>query len=177
VIKEGFLVLDVVLALLGLLGGGTLMIYNSDKAVKHSVNIASKLKVSPLFIGLVIVSLGTDLPEILSSVISWSIGYGDIAVGNAFGSILAQITLVLGLVSILYGKGFKVNKKEIVVVGACLLLSLIAAISVVEKGYISRTNGIFLVISWPLLMLIVKNVTKKSQMLLIQIKSYLNIFL
>jgi cation:H+ antiporter len=68
---------------------------------------------------------------------------------------------MLGLIAI-FGRAIKVKRNEIIVVGACELLALIAAVSMVEKGYISRMNAIFLVASWPLLMLIVKNVLKKD---------------
>lgn len=150
-----------VIALLSLLGGIALLAYSSNKAVKHSVSIASGLGVSPLFIGLVVVSLGTDLPEIINSLISSAIGHGDINVGDSFGSVLAQITLILGLLALLGGE-FKVKRDEIIVMGACEILALIAAVSMVEKGYISRMNAFFLVVSWPLLMLIIKNIMKKD---------------
>lgn len=47
------------------------------------------------------------------------------------------------------------------VVGACEILSLILVLALVEKGYITRTNALFLIISWTLFMLIVRNYTKK----------------
>jgi len=150
-----------ILAVLALLAGIFILAYSSDKAVEHSISIASRLGVSPLLIGIVIVSIGTDLPEIFNSIMSWSMGHGDISVGDCFGSILTQITLIIGLLA-LVGGAFKLKKDEIIVVGACELLALVAAISIVEKGYISRMNAIFLVTSWPLLMLIIKNVMKKD---------------
>ena len=70
------------------------------------------------------------------------------------------MTLVLGLLALLGGK-FKVKRDEIILMGACEILALIATVSMVEKGYISWINAIFLVASWPLLMLITKNVMKK----------------
>jgi cation:H+ antiporter len=150
-----------ILAVLALIAGIALLAYSSDKAVEHSVSIASSLGVSPLLIGLVIVSLGTDLPEIFNSIISWGMGHGNISVGDCFGSVLAQITLIVGLLALLGGT-FKVKRDEIIVIGACELLALIAAISMVEKGYISRMNAVFLVASWPLLMLIIKNIMKQG---------------
>jgi len=155
------LAFDVIFPVLALLGGIAILAYSSDKAVEHSISIASGLGVSPLLIGLVIVSLGTDLPEIFNSVMSWGIGHGDISVGDCFGSILAQITLVVGLLALLGGT-FKVNRDEIIVIGSCELLALIAAVSMVEKGYLSTMNAIFLVASWPLLMLIIKSIMKKN---------------
>jgi cation:H+ antiporter len=155
------LVIDIILAVSAFLGGVALLAYSSDKAVRHSVSIASALRISPLMIGLVVVSLGTDLPEIVNSITSSAMGHGDINVGDSFGSVLVQITLILGLVALLGGT-FRVKRNEIAVIGSCELLALIAAVSMVEKGYISRMNAIFLVASFPLLMLIVKNVVKKE---------------
>jgi cation:H+ antiporter len=155
------LVIDIILAVSAFFGGVALLAYSSEKAVKHSVSIASALGISPLMIGLVVVSLGTDLPEIVNSITSSAMGHGDINVGDSFGSVLVQMTLVLGLVALL-GGAFKVKRNEIVVIGSCELLALIASISMVEKGYISRMNAVFLVASFPLLMLIIKNVMKNE---------------
>jgi cation:H+ antiporter len=155
------LVIDIILAVSAFLGGIALLAYSSDKAVKHSVNIASALGISPLMIGLVVVSLGTDLPEIVNSITSSAMGHGDINVGDSFGSVLVQITLILGLVALLGGT-FRVKRNEIAVIGSCELVALIASVSMVEKGYISRTNAVFLVVSFPLLMLIIKNVMKNE---------------
>lgn len=149
------------LAVLALLGGIALLAYSSNKAVERSANIAFGLGISPLMIGLVIVALGTDLPEILNSIFSSALGHGDINVGDSFGSILTQISLILGLIAILGGT-FRIRRDEVIVIGACELLALIAAVSIIEKGYISRMNAIFMVASWPLLMLIIRNVMKKD---------------
>ena len=155
------MIVEFVLAFLPFLVGMAILAYSSKKAVEHTVSIASNLNISPLLIGLVVVSVGTDIPEIFNSIMSSSIGHGDINVGDSFGSILVQITLVIGL-TVIIGGTFKVRREEIVVIGACELLALIAAISMVEDGYISRMNAVFLVASWPLLMIIIRNVLKKD---------------
>jgi cation:H+ antiporter len=155
------MIVEFALAVLPFLVGMAVLAYSSKKAVEHTVSIASNLNISPLLIGLVVVSVGTDIPEIFNSIMSSSIGHGDINVGDSFGSILAQITLVIGLTAIIGGT-FKVRREEIIVIGACELLAVIAAISMVEDGYISRMNAVFLVASWPLLMIIIRNVLKKD---------------
>lgn len=137
-----------------------LLVFSAEKAVKHSVNIASALGMSPLMIGLLIVSLGTDMPEITTSIFSSALGHGDIIVGDALGSVLAQMTLIVGLLPF-FGGVFSVSRDDITVMGACEALALIATISMVEKGYISRMNAVFLVVSWPMLMLITRNIMKK----------------
>jgi len=139
--------------------GLSLLAISSEKAVEHSIGIATALKISPLMIGLVVVSLGTDFPEIVNSIISSALGHVDINVGDSFGSVLTQMTLVLGLFPFVAG-AFKVKREEIAVMGACEVLAFIASVSMVEKGYISRMNAVFLVASWPLLMLITRSMMK-----------------
>jgi cation:H+ antiporter len=144
-----------------LVAGILLMTFSSDKAVEHSVKIASALRISPLMIGLILVSIGTDLPEIANSIASSALGHGDINVGDSLGSVLTQMTLVLGLLPFL-GRKFKVKRKEIAVIGACEVLALIIAVSIAEKGYISRMNALFLVASWPVFMLLTRSATAKN---------------
>ena len=139
--------------------GLALLAISAEKAVAHSIGVATALKMSPLMIGLVVVSLGTDFPEIVNSIISSAMGHVDINVGDSFGSALTQMTLVLGLFPFVAG-AFKVKREEIAVMGACEILAFIASVSMVEKGYISRMNAVFLVASWPLLMLITRNMMK-----------------
>lgn len=63
-------------------------------------------------------SLGTDFPEIVNSIISSALGHVDINVGDSFGSVLTQMTLVLGLFPFI-GGAFKVKREEIAVMGTC----------------------------------------------------------
>lgn len=91
-------------------------------------------------------SIGTDFPEIVNSIVSSSIGHADISVGDSLGSVLTQMTLIIGLLPFL-GKKFKVDRKKIVIIGACEVLALILAVSIAEKGYITRINALFLVAS------------------------------
>lgn len=79
--------------------GMAVLILCANNAVGHSINIASALRFPPLMIGLIVVSMGTDFPEVVNSFVSSSLGHGDINVGDSFGSVLAQMTLILGLVA------------------------------------------------------------------------------
>jgi cation:H+ antiporter len=161
-----FVVLDSLITfaipILVLVAGLVLLIFSSDTAVEHSVDIATAMGASPLIIGLVLVSIGTDLPEVVNSILASQMGYGDINVGDSLGSILAQITLVLGVLPFFVGK-FKVKRKEVLVVGACEVLSIIIVLGILEKGYITRLNALFLIISWALFMLIVLNFSNSKK--------------
>ena len=155
------MVFDTILAIATLILGIMLLTYSSDKAVEHSVKIAAALGASPLIIGLVLVSIGTDLPEIANSITSCAAGHANIDVGDSLGSVFTQITLVLGLLPFLGGM-FKVKRKEVLVIGAFEILALMLAVSIAEKGYFTRINAIFLVASWPVFMLLTRSAMAKN---------------
>lgn len=145
--------LHTIIAVVGLIAGIVILVLSSDKAVDHSIKIASAWRISPLMMGLLLGSVGTDLPEIANSITACALGHGDIDAGDSLGSVFTQITLVVGLVPFLAGR-FKLKRREITVIGACQILALILAVSIVEKGYFTRLNALFLVASWPILMFI-----------------------
>ena len=155
------LVLELILGLVGLIAGLALLAYCGDKAVENSAIIALQLGIPSLMIGLLLVSLGTDLPEIINSIVASALNHGDINIGDSLGSVLAQITLVLGLLPLLAGT-FKVKRNEVVIMGVCEVLALMLAVSIAEKGTISQINGLFLVVSWPIFMLLIRNSTIKK---------------
>ena len=155
------MVLEIAVTVTGLIIGTVLMAYSSEKAVGHSVKIASALRISPLVIGLILVSIGTDLPEIVNSITSSAMGHADITMGDSLGSALAQITLVLGLLPFLVGN-LKVKKREVLVIGACEVLALILVVSMAEKGYFTRINALFLMASWLVLILLARSVMAKN---------------
>jgi len=138
--------IDIILAIFILIGGIILVIFSSKYAVKHSAILATALGISPLIIGVTLVSIGTDISEIFNSIISCSLGHGDIDVGDSVGSDLTQLTLVFGLLPIVCG-AFYINRRDIIILGSCEVLSLIVIFTIVEKGYITRLNAIFMVFS------------------------------
>ena len=88
------MILTVLLFILGLV----LIIIAGDRFVDAAVAIAKASGISDIVIGATIVSLGTTLPEILVSTTASFTGSADIAVGNAFGSIICNTALIAGLV-------------------------------------------------------------------------------
>ena len=86
--------LGVVLGIAVLIGGGALL-------VRGASEIAAKLGVSPMVIGLTIVGFGTSSPELVVNVIGASQGATDLAFGNVLGSNISNLGLVLGISAIL----------------------------------------------------------------------------
>jgi cation:H+ antiporter len=143
--------------------GIILVIYTSEIAVKHSAILASALGVSNLVIGISLVAIGTDISEIFNSLISCYMGHGDINVGDSVGSDLAQLTLVFGLLPFICG-AFKIAKKEFLIIGGCEVLSLILIFTVVEKGYFTRLDAIFMIGSFVVYLMVIYNVTKSDSL-------------
>ena len=91
------------------ISGLVLLYYGADYLVKGGANIALKLKVSPLVIGLTLVAYGTSAPEFVVSVDAATKGLADVSLGNIVGSNICNIALILGLCSII--TPLRVNKK------------------------------------------------------------------
>jgi cation:H+ antiporter len=156
-----YLALELLIAIVALILGLMLMFFSSDKAVEHLISFASSLGVSMLMIGLILASVGTDLPEIANDIMSSALGHGDITIGDSFGSILTQISLVVGLLPFLAGT-YKVHRKRCVIIGGCEIVTLTLAVSIAGQGYISRISGFFFVVIWLISMLIIRKVMEKN---------------
>ena len=85
------------LAAATILVGFIILIWSADLFVAGASSIAENMGMSPIVIGLTIVSLGTSAPEVLVSFTAAFSGAGDLAIGNAIGSNIANIGLVLGI--------------------------------------------------------------------------------
>ncbi|MCL2203652.1 MAG: calcium/sodium antiporter [Defluviitaleaceae bacterium] len=86
-----------VLVIVGLIAGLALLIKGADIFVDASVGIAHRLKMSPVIIGLTIVSMGTSIPELVISVSAAAGGANDLAVANAVGANTFNLLMILGL--------------------------------------------------------------------------------
>ncbi|MBK1881246.1 calcium/sodium antiporter [Luteolibacter pohnpeiensis] len=122
------------------------MILGSKWLVDSAVLIARQFGVSELVIGLTIISLGTSLPEVATSLIAAFRGEKDIAVGNVIGSNIFNIVSVLGISAAVSPKGIPVPLAALhfdipIMVGiAAVCLPLFYA-----RYRVSRLNGIFFI--------------------------------
>ena len=109
-------------AIIGLL----LIVWGSDVTVDAATKLATIWGMSPRFIGLTIVALGTSLPELFTSVTAARKGNADIAIGNIVGSNLFNILFVVGLSSLITPVPFqsKFIFDGIVTIGITILLWL-----------------------------------------------------
>lgn len=124
------------MGILMILAGFVLLFFSGDWLVKSSVQIARYLKISTLVVGLTVVAFGTSAPELLVSLKAVFDGVPDISVGNVIGSNIANIALVLGLVTIILpirvSKGSSVLFDWVVMMGASLLFFIFAQNNLIE---------------------------------------------
>jgi len=87
---------------LSLIGGFVLLFLAGELLVRGASNLAEKLGVQPLVIGIVIVGFGTSVPELATSVQAALQGAPGIAIGNIVGSNMANMLLILGAGALIY---------------------------------------------------------------------------
>ena len=114
-------------AIAALLAGLVILVWSADRFVLGAAATARFMGISPLVIGLTIVSLGTSAPEMFVSTMAALDGSGGLAIGNAIGSNIANIALVLGITALVAAIPIqkKLIKKEIPLL---LLVTIIAGL-------------------------------------------------
>jgi cation:H+ antiporter len=88
-------------AFLAVAFGLALLVWSADRFVEGSASFARHFGMPPLLIGMVIVGFGTSAPEMVVSALAASQGNPGIALGNAYGSNIANIALILGLTALI----------------------------------------------------------------------------
>lgn len=129
--------------------GFVLLIKGADFLVDGASNIAKRLRIPQIIVGLTIVSIGTSLPELMVSLKSSLEGLSDISLSNVIGSNLCNLLLILGLASIIRPVMFKKETKyaeiPIAILSSVILLILGNKIFV-DNNMISRIDGIILLV-------------------------------
>ena len=134
-----------ILNYLGILSGLLLLIFGADRFVFGAANIARNLGIAPLTIGLAIVGLGTSAPEVLVGSVAALGGKTEIAVGNALGSNIANIGLVLGLSVMI--KPVVITSKTLKREYSIMLVAIVIAFIVLFDQDLSRLDSALLLIS------------------------------
>ncbi len=139
--------MDLFLQVGAVIGGFGLAVGASRVAVDGATELVRRTRIHPFLVGLTLVAIGTDLPEIVNSIVASVQGYGDVNVGDSTGSAFTQATLVLGLLPILAG-GLVVTRRRISAVGAATVAALVFGAWLVADGELSRVDGALFVSTW-----------------------------
>ncbi len=140
--------------------GLLILIKAADLLVDGAVSIAEKFHISPLIIGLTIVAMGTSAPEVAASIAAALENSGDIAIGNVYGSNIANLALVGGICAIIrpirIGRAIVRREMPVLFVVALLLWPVLFDMQ------LSRSDAIILLLVFIGLMGLVVHAARKQ---------------
>ena len=121
----------------------------SEIAVSYTRALAAGLGAPPFVVGVVLVALGTDLPEIANSIASHLQDQGDVNVGDSVGSTLTQYTFVLGLFPLVAGT-LIISRRQVGLITAFTAGGLTLTALLTLDGHLGRPDGLALIAAWAL---------------------------
>lgn len=137
----------IVLALVAVTVGFAGMIGSSRAAVGSATELVAGTHIPPFVIGMTVLAIGTDLPEIANSIAaSWS-DHGDVNVGDGVGSAATQLTLVLGVLPILVGT-IAVDARGMTLTGWLTVAGLGAVTVLTADDSFDRVDAVGLIAFW-----------------------------
>ena len=117
------------------------LIFGADFIIRESERIALHFDISHFVIGATLVAFGTSLPEMAASMMAAGQGKSDMAVANVVGSVIFNITLVLGVV-FLISKKMHPKRDLFALDSAWVIVPLVLFFIMVQDGVISRVDGL-----------------------------------
>ncbi|MFC0268333.1 calcium/sodium antiporter [Kushneria aurantia] len=132
------------MAIAAVIAGLVVLTWSADRFVEGAAATARHLGMPPLSVGIVIIGFGTSAPELTVSVLSAAEGNPGLALGNAYGSNIANIALVTGLVALIGPLAVhrRVIRRELPLLGVATLASLWC----LWDGTVSRLDGALLLL-------------------------------
>lgn len=130
--------------ILAIIAGFALLVWGADKFVSGASSIANNLGLSPMIIGLTIVGFGTSAPEILVSTMAAVQGNTGLAIGNAIGSNIANIGLILGctaLIAPLSVRSETLRREYPILLAVCL-----GTLVLLQDGILGVDDGMILLV-------------------------------
>ncbi len=124
-------------------GGVGVLYFGAEWLVRGSARLAASLGVSPIVVGLTVVSMGTSAPELVISVVASLGGNPDLAIGNVMGSNLANVGLVLGISAIL--RPLKVSTRIVTREVSVMIFITLALLPLIWNSHLGRLEGFALV--------------------------------
>ena len=135
-----------ILAIVAIVVGLVLLVWSADRFVDGAVGVAQFFGMSTFLIGMIIVGFGTSAPEMVVSVLSAMNNSPQLALGNAYGSNIANIALILGTTALIAPV---VVKKQAMKRDIPILISLMAlTFFLVKDGNVSLIDGVILLLAF-----------------------------
>ncbi|MFC1636124.1 calcium/sodium antiporter [Planctomycetota bacterium] len=150
------------MAVLWLIAGLVVLWKGADLLVAGAVVLARQLGVSSLVVGLTVVAMGTSAPELAASIagVLRKAGGGDLAVGNVFGSNIANLALVGGLVALI--RPLEVKRKTLFREIPVMLAVALLLWPFLYNSYLARPEGLILLVVFTIFILITVHTAKRE---------------
>ncbi|MGK7295406.1 MAG: calcium/sodium antiporter [Candidatus Wenzhouxiangella sp. M2_3B_020] len=137
-------------SLLAIASGLVLLLWSAERFVASASAIAGHFGMPPLLIGMLVIGFGTSAPEMTVSVLSAATGNTGIALGNAYGSNITNIALILGVTALI--APIAVHSRVVrVELPALLAITALAGWQLLD-GTVSRTDALLLLLVFALLL-------------------------
>lgn len=133
---------DITLFTLATIVGLIILTWSADRFVDGASGLANNFGISPMIIGLTIVAFGTSAPEMMVSAMAAWQGNSGLAIGNAIGSNITNMALVLGVAALIVP--LSVKSKTLSREFPLMLVVMLIALALLYNGVLSRLNGITL---------------------------------
>ena len=130
------------LSLVFLFGGLAALAWSSDLFVDGAAAVAKLLGISPFIIGMVIIGFGTSAPELCVSAMSGLSGHANLSLGNAYGSCIFNIAMILGVATLIFPLVVKPSVSY--VAGPGLAAISLFSMWMLKDGTCSRTEALVL---------------------------------
>ncbi len=127
------------------LGSLTLLIFASKYFTEAAERIGLSLKLSPFMVGVVIVAVGTSLPELISGIIASVDGHSEIVIGNVLGANISNIFLILGVTTVVAKRSIQLGKEYIFIDLHFMLGAAAFLILFLLDGQVTLQEGIILI--------------------------------
>ena len=134
------------LSVVFLFGGLAALAWSSDLFVDGAAEVAKLLGISPFIIGMVIIGFGTSAPELCVSTMSGLSGHANLSLGNAYGSCIFNIAMILGIATLIFP--LVVKPSVTYVAGPGLALISILSMWILKDGICSRTEAVVLLVAF-----------------------------
>ena len=154
--------MNIVAAVVLLVAGLLILWKGADLLVAGAVALAQQLGVSSLVVGLTVVAMGTSAPEVAASIacVLREAGGGDFALGNVFGSNIANLALVGGLVALI--RPLEVKRKTLFREIPVMLAVALLLWPFLRNSYLARPEGMILLVVFTILILITVYIAKRE---------------
>lgn len=133
------------LAIIAVIIGLAVLVWSADTFIDGATSLAVRFNMPSFLIGVIILGIGTSAPELVVSALAALSGSPDIALGNAYGSNIINITLVLGVTALISPI---IIRSDVIRYDLMLLIAATALAAIqLADGNLSLTDGIVLVVT------------------------------